>query len=376
MNRLFTLLLLTTPLVCSCVSQRDAMMMVTLENASATDRSLETIEIPWKAITDRLEGVTPSSVLVVDGDQIPSQVLFVDGDSLRPHALIFQRSLASGATDTLYITMGVQQHYPQMAYSRFVPERKDDYAWENNLVAQRVYGKALEDELRTSGVDVWSKKVPDMIIDKWYKINNYHVDSGEGMDNYKVGNTLGGGSSAPLVDGKMVLGGNMVEWKRTANGPLRTEFTLSYAPYMVDGVEVLVSKNYSLDANSHFTKVTDTYSGSFEQLPLAVGFMIHSLDAPYYNQKGMMALYEPVSDGNPEVGGEIGVAVYVPQSDSLATRISDHSLQRVSANSGIPFSYYIGSAWSQANMQDAQSWFDHCQRFVSTLHEPLIVKLY
>ena len=42
------------------------------------------------------------------------------------------------------ITVGKPAHVDPMTYGRFVPERKDDFTWENNRSAFRVYGPALE----------------------------------------------------------------------------------------------------------------------------------------------------------------------------------------------------------------------------------------
>lgn len=83
-------------------------------------------------------------------------------------------------------------------FARFAPERKDDFAWENDMVAFRAYGPALRDSVKNAGVDCWLKKVNYPIINKWYKQHleqdtSYHVDHGEGLDNYHVGASAGCG---------------------------------------------------------------------------------------------------------------------------------------------------------------------------------------
>ncbi|MEY3896376.1 MAG: hypothetical protein RLZZ214_1896, partial [Verrucomicrobiota bacterium] len=45
------------------------------------------------------------------------------------------------------------------AFARFVPERSDDFAWENDLVAFRTYGPALRPGPENSGIDCWFKRV-------------------------------------------------------------------------------------------------------------------------------------------------------------------------------------------------------------------------
>lgn len=84
-----------------------------------------------------------------------------------------------------------------MAYGRFVPDREDDFAWENDKVAFRVYGPASRGVGPVSGVDAWFKKVDYPIIDKWYaerlEGKSYHEDRGEGYDPFHVGPTRGVG---------------------------------------------------------------------------------------------------------------------------------------------------------------------------------------
>ena len=80
-----------------------------------------------------------------------------------------------------------------MAFGRFVPEREDDFAWENDKVAFRIYGPSSNGKGQVSGVDAWLKKVPYSIIDKWYAEHlsgtSYHEDQGEGYDPFHVGDS-------------------------------------------------------------------------------------------------------------------------------------------------------------------------------------------
>lgn len=85
-------------------------------------------------------------------------------------------------------------------HARYVPERMDDFAFENDKVAFRVYGPALTDSAENNGTDCWLKRVDYPIVDKWYKGHeqgiSYHEDHGEGYDPYHVGTSLGCGSIA------------------------------------------------------------------------------------------------------------------------------------------------------------------------------------
>lgn len=91
-------------------------------------------------------------------------------------------------------------------FCRFVPERSDDFAWENDLIAFRAYGPALRDKPENSGIDCWLKRVPYPVIDKWYRQAKegvtYHEDHGEGLDNYHVGSSAGCGGTGLWLNGK------------------------------------------------------------------------------------------------------------------------------------------------------------------------------
>lgn len=361
-------------LMTACCS--DCGMSVKVENTSSSDRTLETVELAWSDVTAKLADVTADDVIVLlDGTQIPSQVMFIAGDSTKPASLIFQATVAAGESTSYKIAKGEKEEYEQQAFSRFVPERMDDYAWENNVIAQRVYGKILENELKTSGVDVWSKTVPSLVIDKWYSIGHYHEDIGEGMDCYKVGTTMGAGSSAPMFEDQIVLSGNMIGWTRTANGPIRTEFTLTYEPIMVGETAVNMVKTYSLDANTRFSKVVDIFTGAFDKMDVAVGCVVHTADAPQFADDEVYALYEPASDDQHNSGFQIAVGVIAPGSVDGALAIGDHKVKKVSVSNGVPNVYYVGSGCSEGGLPTAQSWFDYVEQAADAIEEPLTVTI-
>lgn len=362
-----TLLLLVACGKSDCVS-------VKVDNTTAVAREFESVEVAWSDLSRRLKCIDAERIVVFDGDkEIPSQVLYAAEDTLRMVSLLFQASVGANSSKSYRVAMGERANYAPQVYSRYVPERMGDYAWESNLVAYRAYGKPLEVELKTQGVDVWVKRTSDLIINKWYAAGHYHADSGEGMDCYSVGRTLGGGSSAPIVDDKIVLSCNFVEWQRVSNGPLRTEFILRYAPYSVEGKDVMVTKHLSIDANSRFTKVIDTYDGSFDRLTVGVGCMVHTATDPQQDGSDYIAIYERASDDKRGVGGSIGVSVIHPLSQGGVESVSRHKVRRVSLDRGDEVCYYIGSGWSKGGVTDAQMWFEMTERESFVRANPLVV---
>ena len=61
--------------------------------------------------------------------------------------------------------------------ARYVPERSDDFVFENNLIAGRFYGKALEGNPTSPGLDIWVKLPGKLVADEWYK--GYETQSDE-----------------------------------------------------------------------------------------------------------------------------------------------------------------------------------------------------
>src|SRR3546814_12517342 len=75
----------------------------------------------------------------------------------------------------------------------------DDFAWENDKIAFRMYGKALEGTAGDAhGIDVWVKRTSELVINKWYNSGDYHTDHGDGMDYYSEGMNLGPGYIVPF----------------------------------------------------------------------------------------------------------------------------------------------------------------------------------
>jgi len=50
--------------------------------------------------------------------------------------------------------------------ARFVPERADDFVFENNLIAGRFYGQALEGNPTSPGLDIWVKLPGKLVADE------------------------------------------------------------------------------------------------------------------------------------------------------------------------------------------------------------------
>ncbi|MEG1700848.1 MAG: DUF4861 family protein [Alistipes sp.] len=350
-------------------------LKVDVTNATMIERDDETVTIAWSELAS-LKTVNPENIVVTDddGEQVPSQVIFYGQNE--PQSLIFQADVDAMETERFSIRTGVREQYRTEAFGRAVPERFDDYAWENNKVAYRLYGPALETAegqlLVTPGIDVWVKCREKLVIDEWYAKRDYHHNYGDGMDCYKVGLTLGGGASAPFVDGKLWLSRNYATQQTLDNGPIRTTVKLTYAPFDVNGTAVSLTKIISLDANQRFNRMENIYEGVFSELPIAAGFVRHDVKTVSTGE-GWMALCEATSDTkDPVRDGDIYVGIILPEAQMLPDSVG-HALAVKSVKAGQPLTYYAGTGWSQGGIDDMAEWLEKIEEQQAAVLTPLSV---
>ena len=257
----------------------------------------------------------------------------------------------------------------QKVMARAVPERADDFVFENNLIAGRIYGKALEGNPTAPGIDIWVKMPGKLVADEWYAAaqqdpNYYHHNHGDGKDCYKVAVSLGAGASVPVIDGQLAYPAtNYRSYEIVKQTPDTVEFVLSYPEWKAGDVTVSLDKKISVYADSYFCKVEDSYSFSgADNLTVAAGVFRHPEQQTIEKEHtgaDRYAIWEHASDQSIEPeDGMLGVAVYVPGCESVSvTEDGMHGLCSKSVKPGETFSYWFGSCWSKADIKTAEDWF-------------------
>ena len=345
-----------------------------------TMKDLQIIAVPWKTALDGHPGLTPENARVrdQDGKILLSQPVDNDGDGAIDE-LLFVADLAGTESVGYAILADASLPMPApavRAFARYVPERKDDFAWENDLVAFRAYGPALREGVENCGIDCFMKRVKYPIIDNWYageaKLKSYHVDYGEGYDGYKVGASLGCGGSAVWRDGRMYRSEVFTGWRRFANGPIRAVFELSYGPWEVAGQQVTEKKIIALDIGKRLFRVDDRFfvDGKPARLEVVIGVTTHEGKAKAYvnRAKGYLYAWETID------GAGLGTAVTVPPQYIKDYRLVEtdrqdeaHALFVVATDADGRFTYYAGYGWEKAGeITTREQWQDYLDRFVET----------
>ena len=363
---------LAAAMAVSCSQSKE--VKVTVENDSVLSRTDETVELDFETLLAEVGDLTADNAVVLDatGRQIPSQVYT---ERHGQQKLIFQATIEAGAAAVYTVEAGVRESYDTLVYSRHVPERADDYAYENNLVAGRIYGPALSDP-RTFGPDIWLKCTDRLIVDEWYAKADYHHNHGDGMDCYKVANTLGGGALAPYVGEKIVIGDNYARQERICNGPIRTKAVLTYPAFDVDGKPVTAVKEISLDANTRFLKTSTWFdSPDTAAIPAVLGAVLHDV-VSRTDGDNFIAFTEKASDSaEPERDGNIsiGLVIDVAEPVECAATMDGHAVLKTSVQPGKRFDVWTGSGWSQGGIESPESWAKAVQDFAYAQAHPLRV---
>ncbi len=263
-------------------------------------------------------------------------------------------------------------------YGRYVPERKDDFAWENEYAAFRLYGPALKPENPSNGVDLWLKNSPALVIDTMYgrelkDHRPYHINYDGNLDCYKVAHTCGAGGLVVLTaDGEGTngegyrtwIGGPYDRWEILEQKPDRFVFRLEYDSLLVAGQILHESLTITAEAGQLqnkaevvLTSAQPSATGSqllagggiylhdtvdyYMTIP-EVGYVFYEEDALSDKQAAQMNYEYNGSTSQ----GRIQISVKTP--GATLTDIVDGNLVAVKPYElGDTLTYYFGATWSK-----------------------------
>lgn len=381
---------------------------VTVTNPTGRER-VEVVSVPVDTAT--LSGVREHRLMAVDaaGNVVTTQVTSAG------ELLLDARVPANGSATYTF----AQRNYEDPTFSAFgqvYPERVDDVAWENDRMAFRAYGPALQASGEQAyGYDVWVKSVERMVVPERYfnelnqatraaldslaqcnpdsaealrRATSYHYDHGNGLDCYKVGPTLGGGANALVVADTLLYPYCYATCEVLDNGPLRFTARLTYRPFMLDGTELTEVRLLSLDAHSQLNRTEVEYRGQVAKRTVAAGPVVHDPDGGTYQvdaQQGFVAYADPTDRPN-DGFGTIYVGAVFPNglqeaklslfgADEAAKRgANGHVLGIAELDPGATFTYYWGGAWSKWGFDSFEAWTNYLKEFADNQRNPLIVK--
>jgi hypothetical protein len=336
-------------------------------------RRAETIELKVAQLAPL--GADLTKIRVFDnGREVLAQTLDLDADGT-PESLIFQSDIPAKGSRSFELRSGDRRTYRRedfQVYGRFVRERFDDFAWENDRVAHRMYGAALEtwqrEPLTSSTVDVWLKRTRRLVINEWYMVDDYHRDHGEGADFYSAGRSRGCGGSGLWRDGKLVVSKNFRSSRVLANGPIRLVFELEYPLWDAPGIRS-ETKRVTLDAGQSFNRFESRYEMN-ETLPFAAGLKKEpAAKIRTERNAGWMRTWGPVKDNT----GEFGCAVVLDPSAIVDMPESEGNQLAVAR---MPAVYYVGSGWNRSgDFRGVEDFDRYVEEWAQRLRSPLRIEV-
>ena len=371
----------------SCAQEKQTTIIVT--NSLDFTRNVETISLS----KEKLNVKDLNSVGIKDaasGELQTTQLVDVDGDTVMDE-ILFQPTVNANATKNFKVVTVTKAEKPKATaycYSRFVPERTDDYTWENNKVAFRTFGpvaqKMIEDGVKggtlSSGIDAWLKRVEYPIINLWYKRNDkkkgaYHKDHGEGLDNFHVGVSRGVGGTAVKVDSTYYFSRNFTSYKTITTGPIRTSFELTYATWDANGNPIDETKRITLDYGQNLSRFEIDVKGTET---ISSGLTLHKKKGITNQNKSnfWISHWETIEDA--QVGtGIVTLEPHFKGSEKYVTSRKDESNHFLHLNVvDDKVVFYSGFGWEkQGEFTNSKDWEAYLTKFSKQINNPLKVEI-
>lgn len=326
-------------------------------------------QISKSELAEKINLNTPIIVKNKLGEVLPSQLTY-NGNLV---VLVPQKcgKIYIGNGESFVDTTTCGAHYP---------ERLDDIAWENNLMAYRAYGPALQRSgERAYGYDIWTKSTSKPVVKERYynhlfKGISYHEDHGNGMDVYAVGPTLGGGTAAPFIDSTILFPYCWKSYEILDNGPIRFTVRLEYPPFTIGNDTITEIRTIILDHGSYLNHTTIEYKGATKAIPIVAGIVIHSTDPnSYYSDKKQR--YITVQDPTQSSGnGVIFVGITAPKEFQQTLLHQEHILALDTIAPYEKFEYLWGASWSNCGM-DSDTWNSYMKEQFKSLQKSPKIKI-
>jgi len=217
---------------------------VAVTNPGSSARNTSDIVIPISEIRKVAPDFKPGAVIVTASDastleqdasilqteELPSQADDLDGDG-KADELVFQVDLGAHQTRIITISYGdgnriwrLRSDYQQKTAALF-SRRFEGLGWESERIAFRIYFDPR------NAIDIWGKRRPTLQLAMYASPEyGYHDESPEGRDIFKVGDAIGIGAVAAMVDGKLVKVADVRDrkWRILASGPVRSIVEVEY----------------------------------------------------------------------------------------------------------------------------------------------------
>lgn len=249
--------------------------------------------------------------------------------------------------------------------------------WESEKVGYRFY----LDWRNTN--DIFGKKVNDLVLkdvgitDLTSTDNDsYHTMQDWGMDIFKVGSSLGIGSTGTMIDNKVIKisSSDSVTCEISKNGPIKSEISTGYYGWNIGNKKIDLFSKLSITAGSRLTKHDILISGDIDNLVTGLAKyegvnFLKSNDTEGWNY---IALYGEQSLAK----DNLGIAV-IYEKENLIQHSEDQSSYIVKLKpTGQALTYYFCAAWEQElnGIKSEEEFLNYLNKLITEMNNPITFK--
>ena len=378
MRNLITTVFLSCALLFSATAHGGPRLLgikIAVTNPSGEERRAEPIVIPISELRKVAPDLRAGSLIVtvtrtndlqqdaaaLQAAEIPSQVDDLDDDG-KADELAFQLDLKPHETCIVTISYGepgrifkIRGDYPSQTDALFA-KKIEGLGWESGKNAWRIYFDPR------NAIDLYSKRRSMLMLKRFATAEyDYHAESADGRDVYKVGNAMGIGGVGAWRDGKLVKVSDVRarSYRIISTGPVRAIVELAYDGWNAGGTSVKLRTRITQWAGDRGFYQTITADAA-PDFTFATGIPLKTEAPPLHSTAGRTWLASwgeqivlPGATATEPTGGTnlgLGIVMIAPSSavnvDDPANHLLTFSTQTNSA------SWYTLAAWDQEGTND------------------------
>lgn len=294
---------------------------------------------------------------VLHADELPSQVDDLDGDN-QADELAFQIDLKPHQTRIVTVTYGdpdrifrLRHEYKPRTDALFAT-KIEGLGWESERTAWRIYFDPR------NAIDLYGKRRPSLLLKMFATPEyDYHSESPDGRDLYKIGDALGIGAVGAWVDGKVVKPSNVAsrKWRIISTGPVRAIVELTYEGWNLGARKITLQSRITQWAGDHGFTHTIT-SKNAANIKVATGLPIKPKAAAIKSSSndgavwlatyGEQAVLPGATATEETPGQQLGLGIATAASGTTFANDKANHLLIVPLKNGSA-SWYTTAAWDQ-----------------------------
>jgi hypothetical protein len=387
--------------------------LIILTNDTSIERIDEAITISRADLEKQIGKISKGLVPMLtskNGEVLPSQVDDLDGDG-QWDELFLLADIAANTTINLKLSLVKPNDLPTFTLRSNVwlasPQEDGTYkevksvkrpeitrenhgqtkkyfqfegpGWENDRVGFRNYF----DE--RNGMDIFGKTTADMVLQNVGIDEDYHALQDWGMDILKVGASLGAGSIALEIDGKLhrVAPGSEGSYELVANGPLRSIFRFRFNNWVINENTYSVVHEITIYGGAWYYVSKVSVEGSANIVTGITTIDLEDKQATFSDfDNGIVAIS---THGQQAIEGEyLGMAVMLCKDSYIDFEYLDGKAEDINhtfivrmKQSEKPSTFRFYSAWelSDTKFTEAESFQDLLKHDAQKIGSPLRVEI-